>query len=121
MTTALKALLEAPTVYDLIAAWGDKSAAPSGSGKARDPRLKVWADAVRATAQEWKDDHKRDYPDDADMRKGGREDAADMNKIATMIATGKLKAAKSAIAHLDTVVREQIPQQVWDGLGMSDY
>lgn len=84
------------------------------------PDYKAWADSIRARAEKWKDDHKRDWPDDADMRKGGREDAAKMNKIARMIETGKLQAARSAISILDTAVREQIPQQVWDGLGMSD-
>jgi len=93
----------------------------SRSSKAGDSRLKPWADAVRETAEEWNASHKRQWPDDVSMRKTGRQDASDLKKIARMIETGKLDAARAAIRHLDTIVRDAMPQEVWDGLNMDGY
>ena len=124
----LHALREAPekdqSVDALIAAFGG-----GGSGSAPKLKkqksefspslLKVWADSLRKAGEEKVDSWRKDP--DPTMRKMARDDAADMKKIARMIETGNITKAKNAISSLDTIVREEIPNEVWDGLGMSGY
>lgn len=43
-------------------------------------------------------------------------DCKDLRKIASLIRTEKFTEARSAIRNLDTLVREYIPQDVWDWL-----
>jgi len=121
-------LREAPekdqSVDALIAAFGG-----GGSGSAPKLKkqksefspslLKVWADSLRKAGEEKVDSWRKDP--DPTMRKMARDDAADMKKIARMIETGNITKAKNAISILDTIVREEIPNDVWDGLGMSGY
>lgn len=79
------------------------------------PRLA--AQKVREAAKGYREDNKgfvKDYPE---YKKGISADAKAIRHIASLIRTEKLSEARSAIAHLDTLVREYIPNDVYCWLG----
>lgn len=45
-------------------------------------------------------------------------DRSDLIRIADLLATGDLVAAKRATANLDTAVRDEIPREAWPFVGL---
>jgi hypothetical protein len=69
---------------------------------------------IESIAQQWLKDHEERWGDksakpDPSMVKTGRNDAADLSEIAKLVFAGKLQNARNAGAHLDTIVRDELP------------
>ena len=53
---------------------------------------------------------------DAELAVGYAEDVADLRAILRLIEIGELREATEAIDCLDTLVRDQIPQRLYEGV-----
>ena len=53
---------------------------------------------------------------DVELAAGYAEDVADLRAILRLIETGALDEAAEAIERLDTLIRDQIPQRVYDAV-----
>lgn len=78
------------------------------------------AASIRAAAKRWLKEGKEHFEDETDMVDVYREDVVELNEIADLLDSGNLRKAQTKANDLDTVVREQIPEKVWDQLFAGD-
>ena len=74
---------------------------------------KVAAEKIREAAKAW--EHP-DYKLDAEMTALHKSDAADLELIAALIEKEDLRRARIRADSLDTIIREEIPNDVWKWL-----
>jgi hypothetical protein len=67
------------------------------------------ASAVERAAAKWRERGKRQFPDDVQMRRVAAKDATDLRAIAKLVRSNRLQQARDRAAHLDTVVRDELP------------
>lgn len=60
------------------------------------------------------DRHRADKGDDADLRKSYTQDRKDLRRVQTLYKKGRWAEAGEFSSHLDTMVREMIPDPIWD-------
>ena len=78
--------------------------------------IKAKADKYLATADELEGEFNCPADDHRTVAKTMTRDASDMKHIAACISEGELAAAYHSATTVDTDVREQIPQKVWNVL-----
>lgn len=74
------------------------------------------AKSVKEAAEHWLQDGKNGFKDDPHMLKAYREDYNQLVKLANLIESGKYKPAAKYAQSLDTILRDEIPHDVWDFL-----
>ena len=73
------------------------------------------AKALAVAALKWLNDHHNTWPTDREMLKAGTSDYLDLMEIVNMIeALAEKKAIAKAMWALDTNVRDQIPNKVYN-------
>jgi hypothetical protein len=77
--------------------------------------------AMDDEANDWELWHKRSWgrgssTPDAGMVKCGKADARSLRKVGKLIKSGKVQEAAEFASNLDTIVREAIPDKVWEFL-----
>lgn len=65
---------------------------------------------IREAAKRWLEGGLKSFKDDPDMIKGYRQDGRDLRAIATLVRNGHIRAAVTAVQHLDTIVRDEVPE-----------
>jgi soluble cytochrome b562 len=75
--------------------------------------LSEMAKQVYQVAKDWQ---REGDSADEDMQGAYDSDAKDLNGIGLLIQTGKLDEARQKVRNLDTIVRDQVPDDVWDFL-----
>ncbi len=71
------------------------------------------ARSIREVAKEWRESGLVKFKNDKDMIKVHKEDAADMRQVALFLRMGNVKEAFKLSCSLDTIIREEIPVDVW--------
>jgi len=74
------------------------------------------AKLIRQAAMKWKSSGYANFPNDKKMRDAYDKDACDLYAVSYWIDKGDNKEAAKQAYHLDTVVRDCIPQPAWDYL-----
>jgi hypothetical protein len=77
-------------------------------------RIKELSDLLRTSATEYRDNGLKSFQDDKEMCEVYRSDYDDLLKIARIIDEGKIGEAFEEMDKLDTVVRDMIPDNVWN-------
>lgn len=73
------------------------------------------AKALAVAALKWLNGHHNIWPTDQEMLKAGTSDYLDLMEIVNMIEAGaEKKAIAKAMWALDTIVRDQIPNKVYN-------
>jgi hypothetical protein len=73
-----------------------------------------WLVKFEKVIDKWR--HTFDADRDKEMIKVHREDAKDLTKGLNMLRAGKYEEARRHFEYLDTVVRELVPDNIWDYL-----
>lgn len=77
------------------------------------------AELMYECGDEWLAWHEAEWGPDADapddgMLRCGAEDAKDLRVIGETIAAGDILEARKSVEWLDTIVRDSVPDAVWD-------
>lgn len=75
------------------------------------------AKTLRTAASEFLASGLKAFSDDKSMQQCYRSDGRDLRAIATLIRSGNIEQARRDINHLDTLVREVVPESVWNHCG----
>lgn len=62
------------------------------------------------------DSHRAQAGDSTDMRKMYTQDRKDLRRVHTLYKKGRWAEAGEFASHLDTAVRDEIPQSIWDSI-----
>jgi len=71
---------------------------------------KTVAAEIRQAAIQWAESGRKSFKGEADMLDAYRKDAADLKALAKLVSEGSLLAARNHASHLDTIVRDEIPE-----------
>jgi hypothetical protein len=79
-------------------------------------KRKALAEQLKQVAAAWQKEGTTNFKKDAHMLSVYASDSKDLLAIHSLFAKGQDKAAAQKASKLDTIIREQIPTELWDHL-----